>query len=255
MLNRVLAIVASIVLLMIALSGCRGQEVPEEADVITPPPTPGSTVSGATAPPPSPTVASRTGPTNPAIPPTRRRQVNQPPATIPEQASTETPLHTTAAPTEVTESASSEPANYLEEDIPPCTPVVGSAEDPCEPGVRAASGTSGTISSSPASGETPSTVREYLDGNSLIFVSHIVLRGTYIPDSVRCTRDNPFHMPSYEEPGYFQNSLLMQCYADVRVNAYVLGSGPAQLTVLNQSLDEMYIRGRKDWLGSASEAI
>ncbi len=245
MLNRVLATVASIVLLMIALSGCRGQEVPEEADVITPPPTPGSAVSGATAPPPSPTVASRTGPTNPAIPPTRRRQVNQPPATMPEQASTETPLPTTAAPTEVTESASSEPANYLEEDIPPCTPVVGSAEDPCEPGVRAASGTSGTISSSPAPATTPSTVREYLDGNSLISVSHIVLQGTYIPDSVRCTRDNPLHIPSYEEPGYFQNSILMQCYADVRVNAYVLGSGPAQLTVLNQSQDDMYIRGAK----------
>ncbi len=117
--------------------------------------------------------------------------------------------------------------------------------DPCEPNVALLSGVSGATSSSAASGETPSTVREYLDGNSFIFVSHIVLRGTYIPDSVRCTRDNPFHMPSYEEPGYFQNSLLMQCYADVRVNSYVLGSGPPELTVMVH-----FMRYREDsWAG------
>ena len=39
-------------------------------------------------------------------------------------------------------------------------------------------------------------------------------------------------MPSYEVLGYYQNSSLMQCYVDIRVNAYILGSGPSELTVV-----------------------
>ena len=121
---------------------------------------------------------------------------------------------------------------YLTQEIPPCTPVEGSTVDPCEPSVRITAGIGGGMSSSSAPVDSPSTVRQYLNGSSLISISHIVLRGTYIPDTVRCTRDNPFHIPSYEEPDYFQNSILMHCYADVRANAYVLGSGPPRLTVL-----------------------
>ena len=63
-------------------------------------------------------------------------------------------------------------------------------------------------------------------------IPHIVLRGTYIQDTVRCTSGDPFRVPSYEEPGYFQHSILINCYADVRVNGYILGEGPARLTVL-----------------------
>ena len=65
----------------------------------------------------------------------------------------------------------------------------------------------------------------------MLSVAHIVARATYVPDTVRCERDVPFHVPSYESPGYFEFSLLMQCYVDIRVNSYILGNGPPNLTI------------------------
>ena len=132
--------------------------------------------------------------------------------------------------------ASATDTNYLMEEIAPCTPIEGSTIDPCEPDAKRTPGIGGGIASSSGPVDSPATVRQYLDGDAISFIPHIVLRGTYIPDTVRCIPDNPFHIPSYVEPGYFQNSILMQCYADVRVNAYVLGSGPSKLTVLVQFL-------------------
>ncbi len=120
---------------------------------------------------------------------------------------------------------------YLTEEIAPCTPISGSAVDPCEPDVK--------IQTSPLAGvgsggifeyDQPQTVREFLD-SAITYIPHIVLRGTYIPDTARCTSGNPNHVPSYAEPGYFQHSILFQCFADVRVNSYILGDGPDRLTV------------------------
>ncbi len=121
---------------------------------------------------------------------------------------------------------------YLTEEIPPCTPIAGSSVDPCEPRgpietFGAAGGTNPAYDT-----EEPLTIRQFLDGSSLISIPHIVLWGTYIQDTVRCTSGDPFRVPSYEEPGYFQHSILINCYADVRVNGYILGEGPARLTVL-----------------------
>ena len=121
---------------------------------------------------------------------------------------------------------------YLTEEIPPCTPVAGSSVDPCEPrGPIETFGAAG--GESPAyHTEDPLTIHQFLDGSSLPFIPHIVLRGTYVPDTVRCTSGDPYRMPSYEGPDFLQNSVLINCYADVRVNGYILGKGPAQLTVL-----------------------
>ena len=121
---------------------------------------------------------------------------------------------------------------YLTEEIPPCTPIAGSSKDLCEPaGPIEMFGAAGGIN--PAyDTEAPLSIRQFLDGSSLPFIPHIVLRGTYIPDTVRCTSGDPYRPVSYETPDYFQHSILINCYADVRVNGYVLGNGPAQLTVL-----------------------
>ena len=122
---------------------------------------------------------------------------------------------------------------YLTEEIPPCTPVAGSSVDPCEPGAKIET----TVFGAASSGwifeyDKPWTIRQFLDGSAITFIPHIVLRGTYIPGTVRCTSGNPNRTPSYVEPGYFQHSIAIQCYADVRVSGYVLGQGPARLTVL-----------------------
>ena len=121
---------------------------------------------------------------------------------------------------------------YLAEEIPPCTPIAGSSADPCE--------TAGPIETFGAAAATnpafdteePLTIRQFLDGSSLPFIPHIVLRGTYVPNSVRCTSGDPYRPLSYENPDYFQHSILINCYANVRVNEYILGQGPSRLTVL-----------------------
>ena len=104
--------------------------------------------------------------------------------------------------------------------------------DPCEPDVKIQTGVLGGVGSGGIfEYDQPQTVREFLDGSSIGSVPHIVLRGTYIPNTARCTAGNPFRVPSYIEPGYFQHSILFQCFADVRVNGYILGEGPDRLTV------------------------
>ena len=124
-------------------------------------------------------------------------------------------------------------AAYLQENIPPCTDIPGGGVDPCAPDAGVV-----TTAFTPTSGDwinlydTPFTVRQVLEGDSLISISHLVVRGTFIRDSGRCEANVPFRTPSYVEPGYFQNSKVIQCYADIRANSYLLGSGPSELTVL-----------------------
>ena len=138
-----------------------------------------------------------------------------------------------APPTPTPTPALSPYTGYLTEEIPPCTPVHGSSVDPCEPGVKIHSNVfAGGDSGSVFEPDEPLPLRSFLEGLSLGSVSHLVVRGTYIPDTARCTAGTPFRAPSYIKSGYFQDSLLFKCYADVRVNGYILGNGPARLTVL-----------------------
>ena len=124
---------------------------------------------------------------------------------------------------------------YLTEEIPPCTPVEGSAVAPCEPGVELPGIAAGGAASLPNLGDEPASLRVMLEFEGVLpFASHLVLRGTYLPGTVRCTAGNPFWPPSYlgyEEYDYVEHSFTLKCYADVRVNAYVLGTGPSNLTV------------------------
>ena len=122
---------------------------------------------------------------------------------------------------------------YLTEEIPPCTPVTGSSIDPCEPDAEQYAVAAGGTGFSPDFGDGPRTMRELLDfpGGA---ISHLVLRGTYLPNTVRCTAGNPFRPPSYlshDEYDFVEHALSIDCYVDVRVGAYILGDGPSILTV------------------------
>ena len=67
------------------------------------------------------------------------------------------------------------------------------------------------------------------------FITHIVVRGTYLPDTERCITGNPYRPPSFlrlEEYSGLVNALSIDCYVDLRVADYILGSGPSTLTVL-----------------------
>ena len=121
---------------------------------------------------------------------------------------------------------------YLTEEIPPCTPIAGSSVDPCKPDAEQFLLTAGGSDFSMEFGEPPS-MRDLLnitEGH----ISHIVLRGTYLPGTIRCTAGNPLRTPSYLSPevySYSDHSLSIDCYADVRVSAYIIGNGPPTLTV------------------------
>ncbi len=122
-------------------------------------------------------------------------------------------------------------SGYLAQEIPPCTPIEGATVDPCEPGKAPNTDIPAGIGSR-ASLDEPTPLRRYLDGGSLIAVPHLVVRATYIPNTGRCVHDNPNREAPYEAPGgWFGHSTVFQCYADVRVNSYILGTGPSRLAV------------------------
>ena len=105
--------------------------------------------------------------------------------------------------------------------------------DPCEP-VAASLPSRGIWELGPE----PKNVEFYLGsarGEGFI-VAHVVLRGTYIPGTVRCEFSGGLNgTPVYWGPETQIEYWLydsIHCYADVRVNAYILGSGPPTLTVL-----------------------
>ena len=67
------------------------------------------------------------------------------------------------------------------------------------------------------------------------FITHTVVRGTYLPDTERCTTGNPYRPASYlsyEQYRGLENAFLIYCYVDLQVADYILGSGPSTLTVL-----------------------
>ena len=122
--------------------------------------------------------------------------------------------------------------NQLTGEIPPCTPIEGSPVDPCEPDVAQVSRNISFINIGPE----PWSVRSFLDGGrGSLLEGHLVVRGTYIPGTVRCIADNTARYPSYlgvPNRSVPEGVSEFKCYADVRVNAYVVGSGPSTLTVL-----------------------
>lgn len=122
--------------------------------------------------------------------------------------------------------------SYLEEIIPPCVPFEGSKTDPCSlitlPKVEASVGATTTLL------RVVPTFTDILYGEYSISSSpHIVVRGTVKPNTTRCEL-YPVKNFSYEEPDdYFDRIKLFHnlCFVDVRINEYIVGIGPPELTV------------------------
>lgn len=60
------------------------------------------------------------------------------------------------------------------------------------------------------------------------YAGHIVMRATYLPDTFRCIRTTAGRFPNGQEMA--RSSI--QCFADVRANSYILGTGPPTLTLI-----------------------
>ena len=88
--------------------------------------------------------------------------------------------------------------------------------------------------------------------------SHLVLRGTYLPSTVRCTSGDRFRPPKYldsygEYPDVFseiEDARALKCYVDVRVNSYIVGDGPANLSILRMLLP--YV---EEWYSEAGATV
>ena len=131
---------------------------------------------------------------------------------------------------------------YLAEEIPPCTPLPGSSVDPCQPRARR---TDAANTGAGSRGPVPLHVKDLLAIPTLPFYNnHIVLRGTYLPGTVRCTSGHRVLDPFYAI--YEYGGLIIYCFADVRVNAYLIGSGPPTLTVIVASSLYISIHGSGD---------
>ena len=119
---------------------------------------------------------------------------------------------------------------YLTAVIPPCTPAAGSSVDPCEPGWRTHGSSGAIVERIP---DEPYSVQHFLNGAG-DFVPHIVVRGTYLPGTVRCAPTDFLPRPYLGQDTYggLNGESLLLCYADVRVNEYILGTGPPTITVV-----------------------
>ena len=152
------------------------------------------------------------------------------PAPTPASANVSTPTPSPLpAPTPIsTHTVTPSLPTYLTEEIPPCTPVAASSVDPCKPGQE---GGQRTDSDGLIIFDVPLLVDDIMDPPTTpIYATHVVLRGTFLPGTVRCTSGHRLRYPVYV--GHQSDGLLIYCFVDVRVNAYLLGSGPPVLTVV-----------------------
>ena len=127
-----------------------------------------------------------------------------------------------------------------EEDAPPCMPLEGETGDPCEGDAGASlaqfSAAYSNVRSSRSFGDEPLPIRWHLGTGRLVRTGHIVVRGQFLPDTLRCSH----HQGSrrYYTPTVI-DVWVLKCYADIQVLEYVVGSGPPTLTsvVLDTSRD------------------
>ena len=148
------------------------------------------------------------------------------------------------------------PPSYLEEVIPPCIPVTGTQRDPCAPGtppIVAVMSVHTTPPSWPFDGTLP-TLQETLSGSigtgqyAPDMAPHIVVRATGQPDSTRCglypiTLDDLTDDLVWLEGGFVHH---YNCFVDFRINEYIVGTGPTQLTI-SMHREILVLANPDDW--------
>ena len=179
---------------------------------------------------PEPAQTSTPEPTNPSV--TASASI---PAYVPAPTTVNAPVSTSTSmptPTPTPVPTTAPEFSFLTDEISPCTLLPRSAVDPCELDAPPFEGVFGE--GFPDLGDAPWSMREMLDdGPPPAWVTHLVVRGTYIPGTVRCSTGDPFRPQSYlqVEFAFAVDSHSIKCYVDVRSNAYVLGSGPSSFTI------------------------
>ena len=240
MVARLWGMPALLALAVLVLAACQSTPTPAPSPIPTP--TPASTPTTILPPSPPPTLTPTPPPAHTPAP-TALPSPTLPPTPTPVPTLTPTPSPYTG---------------YLTEEIPPCTPVAGSSVDPCGSrpttmlvsqvwwlltGLRIAFDISEieTIEGSFRRDLTgvPPGVEQQIGAVGLNeppfydFVTHVVARVTFLPGTERCTSNATFRRALYDESllPSTSSTWAVQCFADVRVNSYILGKGSPRLTV------------------------
>ena len=124
------------------------------------------------------------------------------------------------------------PVSYLEEVTPPCVPLLGSSHDPCArttPQQVAVLSAPAAPPTWPHDDDLP-TIAETIMGYDPPTITHIVVRATVLDDTTRCGL-HPLIGADYSGIRASSSKYRYNCYADVRVNEYIVGTGPSELTV------------------------
>ena len=125
--------------------------------------------------------------------------------------------------------------SYLDEVIPPCVPLEGYEQDTC-PTITSSREPSSVIATTTLLRELPTFTETFLGSVSgAIAASHIVVRATVIPDTARCDVYSFVsfdHDPDREIDTWFEEEFAAYiCFVEVRINEYIVGEGPPELTV------------------------
>ncbi len=156
-------------------------------------------------------------------------------------------------------------ANYLGGTVLPCTPVEGLVADPCREGeldsvdlTSEDPESSGSFDGTDAFPVTtygkaePDTVSELLYERLPFGSAHLVVRGVVLPKSARCELYN-FVVNNFDDPVTYaivEHSIgdlnLYQCLQEVLVREYIVGRGPAVLSVI-MDRQTVYLQENETW--------
>ncbi len=154
-------------------------------------------------------------------------------------------------------SASDASRIYLEKTIPPCTLVTVPGKDPCETREEVAR-IIGEPSPFPVSYELKH-YSDYLDKSTYEPVTaHMALRGTALPNTVRCLREVPVKAHDHSTDTANHRLILehdgerieaTKCFMDVAVQEYIIGKGAPTVTLemFDSWLSAMSDRGTIDY--------
>jgi len=140
--------------------------------------------------------------------------------------------------------------SYLEAVIPPCADNEGSAQEPCATDIPDLEMVSIQATSSfwPREEGDPPTFTDLLLGVSLLsgiyypsLAPHIVVRGIAKPNSTRCNIYPVFRPEREMLDDLYIGFFHYLCFVDITINEYLVGTGPATLTVTMHQENLWYV--------------
>lgn len=123
-------------------------------------------------------------------------------------------------------------ASHIDATVAPCTQRFIEDKDPCAR--RRSIELPEFVRVSSDYPDHPPALSERLDWGSPIAATHVVVRGTIMPNTTRC-KAWPVISPSYIVPGYLLHNdpdrRYTICHVEVSVGEYIIGDGPSKITV------------------------